>query len=254
MKLPPWVTQFGLVGERKALSLLCLAAYATLFGLMGVIAMSQIPEWTACFVALAVCYGVGFFAVAANWFWGRWFAVGLGYSGLTMAIMAVVATRELSSAMVIFGVMHALIAICLLGDKMQAVYEARTDWRARWKLDDQGVARVRASVTRAASSLPSLILWVLAPREGAEMALLAAAGIGLYGLLRGRSWGVLALGATGVAAVTGAVIGHIEPLSFGDGGGAIPGGWLAAAAGVALLASFAPFARGVASRLLRPAQ
>src|SRR5690349_14716497 len=125
MKLPAWVSQFGLVGERKALSLLFLAAYATLFGLMGLIAMSQIPEWTACFFAMAAVYAVGFFAVAADWFWGRWFAVGLGYSGLTMAIMAVVATRELSPAMMIFGAMHGLMSVCLLGEKMQAVYEAR---------------------------------------------------------------------------------------------------------------------------------
>jgi hypothetical protein len=258
MKLPAWLTQFGLVGERKALALLCLAAYATLFALMGLIAMSQIPEWTACFFAMAACYGVGFFAVAAGWFWGRWFAVGLGYSGLTMAIMAIVATRDLSVAMLVFGAMHGLMAICLLGEKMQAVYEARTDWRQRWKLDDQGVARVRASVTRAASSLPSLILWVLAPREGAEVALLALAGIGLFGLLRGRAWGVLVLGASGFAAIAGAaasaISGHTEPLAFGDGAGVIPSGWLAAAAGVALLAATAPFARGIAHKLLRPAR
>jgi hypothetical protein len=205
MKLPEQVSQFGLVGERKALALLVLGFYATVFMIMGLIAMSQLPEWTACFFGLSVCYGVGFFAVAADWFWGRWFAIGLGNSGLMMAIMSVVATREVIPSMVVFGAMHAVVSLCLLGEKMAGVYEARTDWRAKWNLDDQGVIRVKHSVSRAAASLPSLILWALAPREGAALAVLALTAVGLFGMLRGRTWGVLAIAGAGVASIASAL-------------------------------------------------
>ena len=68
---------------------------------------------------------------------------------------------------------HAIVAACLQGEKMAVLFDAKPDWRNRWKLDDQGVIRVRKSVTRAASSLPALIMFALAPREGQE--LLAAA-------------------------------------------------------------------------------
>ena len=205
MKLPEKISQFGLVGERKAVALLCLGFFTTIFGIMGLIALSQLPEWTACFFGLSAVYAVGFFAVAADWFWGRWFAVGLGNSGLVMAVMSVVATHEIIPQMVVFGVMHGLVSLSLLGEKMAGVYEARTEWRAKWNLDDQGVVRIKHSVQRAAASLPSLILWALAPREGAAVAVLVLSMVGLAGLLRGRTWGVLALGGAGVAAIVSAL-------------------------------------------------
>jgi|SRR5579871_2105745 len=205
MKLPEQVTKIGFVGERKAVALLCLGFYVTIFAVMGLIAMAQIPEWMPCFFGLAVCYAAGFFAVAADWFWGRWFAIGLGYSGITMAVMSVLATRQLLPTMVVFGVMHALVTLCLMGEKMAAVYEAKTEWRQRWNLDDNGVLRIKNSVTRAAASLPSLIMWALAPRDGAAIAVVALAAIGVFGLIRGRTWGVIAVGVSGVAAIWGAV-------------------------------------------------
>src|SRR6185436_9720780 len=118
---------------------LCLGFYATIFTVMGLIAMAQLPEWTACFFGMAACYVIGFFAVAADWFWGRWFAIGLGYSGLTMAVMSIIATGQIMLQMAVFGVMHGLVSGCLLGEKMAACYEAKPEWRARWNLDEQGV-------------------------------------------------------------------------------------------------------------------
>jgi hypothetical protein len=127
-----------------------------------------------------------------------------------MAIMAFVTTRSLPAPMVIFGVMHALVSVCLAGEKMAAAFDAKPEWRARWKLDDQGVLRVRRSVTRAASSLPALIMFALAPRENAGSfsvgwdftaillgALAIAALIGLLTSL--RTWTVLTLAAVGLA-------------------------------------------------------
>jgi hypothetical protein len=85
----------------------------------------------------------------------------------------------------------------MAGKKMAAQYDLQEPWRARYGMDEFGVARLRKTVTRAAASLPSLILWALGPKEGQGGMLLAAAGIatllsvaaGLRGLVQLRSWG-----------------------------------------------------------------
>jgi hypothetical protein len=257
MKLPDQVTKFGMVGERKALALLSLGFYATIFGIMGLIAMAQLPEWTACFFGLGACYLIGFFAVAADWFWGRWFAIGLGWSGLTMAVMSVVATRQLIPAMVVFGITHAIISVCLLGEKMAAVYEAKPEWRVRWNLDDNGVVRIKNSVTRVAASLPSLIMWALAPRDGGEMLLLALVVLGTFGLIRGRTWGVMALFASSVVALYTSIFGATDyyystgsTLSFLDFS-TVPPALHGTAAGLFLLLATGPFVLPMLSYLAR---
>ena len=212
MKLPYMdaLGSVGLVGERKALALLFLGFYTTLFFMIGLSARTELPEWVPVFSAMTLMYCVTFFGVAAEWFWGRWFATGLGYWGLTMTAMAWVTTRSLPPAMIIFGGMHALIAVCLQGEKMAVLFDAKPDWRARWKLDDQGVIRVRKSVTRAASSLPALIMFALAPRQ--EQELLAAAAfafgiVGFGGVLLNRTYGVIALTVAALATAGTVVFG-----------------------------------------------
>jgi hypothetical protein len=197
----------GYVGERKALALLCLGFYTTLFFMIGLSARTELPEWVAVFTAMTLMYGVAFFAVAAEWFWGRWFATGLGYWGMTMALMVFITQRSAPPAMIIFGVMHALISLCLGGEKMAAIFDAKPAWRERWKLDEQGVIRVRKSVTRAASSLPALIMFALAPREGQMLfglAVFALALVGVSGVLARRTFGVLSL--AGAAVATSALV------------------------------------------------
>lgn len=264
MKLPFMDTlgSVGLVGERKALALLFLGFYTTLFFMIGLSARSELPEWVPVFTAMTVMYGMAFFSVAAEWFWGRWFATGLGYWGMTMTIMAWVTTRSLPPAMIIFGSMHALVSLCLGGEKMAAIFDAKPAWRARWKLDDQGVIRVRKSVTRAASSLPALIMFALAPREGQELLALAAftlAIVGVGGLLAGRTLGVLAF--VGGAAATAAlvVVGH-EPSQiyqvyqyapFGGFAGAAMTPWMGIVAAALLATAALPFARPMAAYVLR---
>jgi hypothetical protein len=206
MKLPYMDTlgSVGVVGERKALALLCLGFYTTLFFMIGLSARTELPEWVAVFTAMTLMYGLAFFSVAAEWFWGRWFATGLGYWGMWMTVMAWVTTRTLPPAMIIFGAMHAVVAGCLAGGKMAALFDAKPAWRERWKIDDQGVIRVRKSVTRAASSLPAVIMFVLAPREGQEALALAAFGlaaVGLAGVLLQRTVGVISLAMAGAATV-----------------------------------------------------
>src|SRR6185436_5998836 len=72
----------------------------------------------------------------------------------------------------------------------------------RFGMDDFGVVRLGRAVTRASAALPTLIAMALAPKPEPEWLVLAGAGLGsagLAGLLRLRTWGVLALGGAGAA-------------------------------------------------------
>lgn len=256
MKLPgvDCLGSLGFVGERKALALLCLGFYCTLFFLVGLSARTELPEWVPVFFGMMAIYVLAFTAVAAEWFWGRWFAVGLGYWGMTMTVMAFVSTRQLPPAMVIFGTMHALIPLCLLGDKMAAAFDAKPGWRERWKLDEQGVIRVKKSVTRAASSLPALVMFALAPRgdqalvHTAVLTLGALALFGLGGLLLQRTWGILVMAASGAACLVASTLittPEVSATAASLFGGLMPlvmtPQIFVAFAGVMLIASATPF-------------
>lgn len=197
-RLPLLEGGFGLAGERKAIALLCLAFYMAFYWLLSLILYNAPPDepqlraWWACFAALGGVYGTAFFAIGADWFWARWFAVGLGYSGLTVAGWGMVQLRAIEPVLLFYGATHGAIALMLQGQRLIQHYEGRTDWRERLGLDEHGVERVRNTVTRAAAGLPTLILIALAPREGAE-GLLVLAGLGLLGVLFARTWGVLLL-------------------------------------------------------------
>jgi hypothetical protein len=185
--------QLGFTHERKALALAVLGLFSSYFALLMLIARNDMPEWFPAFSAMFALYFITFFAVAAHWFWGRWVAIGIGSWGATIAAWGVVTTRELSPPLVILGVSHGLIALLLMGNSMAAHYEDRADWRLRFGLDDEGVKRLRRTVTRAASSIPAIVLFALAPREdGAALVALAAIG-GLGVLLLGRTIGLAGL-------------------------------------------------------------
>jgi hypothetical protein len=207
----------GYVGERKAVALLCMGFFSTLFFMIALSARTEIPEFFPMFAAMTLLYVTAFMGVAAEWFWGRWFATGLGYWGVTMTIMTIVTTRSAPTQIIVFGVMHGLMSVLLQGEKMAALFDAKPEWREKWKLDEQGVIRVRKSVTRAASSLPALILFALAPRQDQSLYGLAsfdAITLTLVGLVvvslvsllvSRRTWAVLMLGASGVALLLRAV-------------------------------------------------
>ena len=189
---------FGFAGERKAIALTCLAFYAAIFSLLSLLLSNAPPDqpevraWWACFAALGACYGLSFFALGADWFWARWFAIGLGYSGVTVAGWSLFTMRTLDPVMLFYGLTHGAIALFLQGQKLVEQFDAKPGWRETLHLDDNGVAKVRHTITRAAASLPTLILIALAPKEGrGELLLLAAAG--LFGVLWLRTWGVLLL-------------------------------------------------------------
>jgi hypothetical protein len=218
----------ALTGERRALALLPLC----LFGLLYlVLAANAQPGWGPALVGLALAYFVGFFALAAGWFWARWYASGLGWSGFMVGVMAI-AMLGWIPALGIYTGLHGLIVGLLLGPKMAERYELRPGWRERFNMDDFGVARLGKAVTRGASALPTLILWALAPREepAAVTSLLGQAQgailivglvllvLGLRGLIKLRGFGLLALGGATLAVAVAAgmsLVGLASPLGLG---------------------------------------
>jgi hypothetical protein len=200
---------FGFAKTRRAIAALSLSFFVTLYLLLALNAPAG-PEWTPAFLALALCYLVAFVGVVAEWFWGAWFASGLGWSGVMVAVLSTVLVGW-NPALTIYGGLHGLVVLLLLGKRVAALYEQQDGWKQRLGMDDYGVARLRKTVTRAAASLPSLVLWALGPKEPGQgmvhATLLIGASLigiaGLGGLIRLRGWSVIAVAVSAVA-----LIGH----------------------------------------------
>jgi hypothetical protein len=220
MELLKRLDEVGYERTRRALAALALSLFMTLYLLVSF----QAPEgWAAAFLALAVCYGVAFMGVAAEWFWGRWFASGLGWSGVMVGIASLIMIGW-SPPLAIYGGLHALVVLALAGKKMADRYDLQEAWRTRYGMDEFGVARLRKTVTRAAASLPSLILWALGPKEPGQGLWLAFAGVvatsfavvGLRGVVRMRSWGLMAMAASSAMLVALGLAG-VQGLSWAQG-------------------------------------
>jgi hypothetical protein len=112
-------------------------------------------------------------------------------------------------------------------------------------MDDSAVQRLGRSVIRAGVSLPFILLYAFVPRpDGAAAATISIvafvlAAIGLRGLVRLKTWGVLALGAAG--ALTLVMVGA-DAAAHGLGALAIR----PAIAGGMLMAAAAPFVAPIA--------
>ena len=113
---------------------------------------------------------------------------------------------------------------------MSEGYDGKTSWREKFHMDESAVQRLGRSVIRAGLSLPLVLLYALAPKSGgATLALsigaLALAGFGLRGLIKLRTWGVVALGAAGALMITAAgadLLAHHDALAMRAGlGGAL---------------------------------
>ncbi len=263
-RLPPVLTSLGSrLGEigfertRRALAALGLSLLVSLYLLLALMGADQ-GLARAC-LALALCYGVAFVGVVAEWFWARWFATGLAWSGLMIAGASLV-MMGWSPVLAIFGGIHGRVVLALMGKKMEARYDLQEGWRLRYNLDEFGVARLQKTVTRAAASLPSMIFWALGPREdgmtmvaGVAAVLLAAAG--LRGLVRLRTWGVMALAASAVVvAATGKVTAFAFTSTYGDFG-AFPSLMQLAGSTLALVflaAAVLPFSGAIVRFLRRP--
>jgi hypothetical protein len=201
--------EMGLEKPRAAIALLPLSLFWFVFLLA---TLNADPDWKVAMGALALCYLTAFVALASQWFWARWFASGLGWSGAMVAAASLVMMPDwnpaLATVLGIYGGLHVLIIVMLMGSKMAALYDMQSGWRQRYGMDEFGVIRLRKAVTRASAALPSLILWAFAPpnQEGGGLAITMAVlltVVGLRGLVRLRTWGVLALGGAGAAVLVG---------------------------------------------------
>ncbi len=269
MQVPPVVaalsarlSQIGFERTRRAVAALALSVFFSLYLLLSLNA----PEgFGRVFLALSALYGVAFVAVVAESFWGRWFANGLAWSGVMIAVVAMV-MMGWAPALAIYGGIHLLVLVPLMGKKMAARYELQEAWRLKYKMDEFGVARLQKTVTRTAATLPSMIIWALGPKEdGMALAVagfgaLALALFGLRGVVRVRSWGVVALAGSFALAVTGAsfLAPHCNcpDLVYGSSRYAFETLTLAAPtlAAVVLAAAVLPFVRPVVRYLRRPAR
>ena len=190
------LNEVGFAKTRRAVAALSLSFFVTLYLFLS---FNAPPGWGPAFLALSACYLIAFIGVAAEWFWGSWFAAGLGWSGLMVAGLSLFLVGW-APPLVIYGSLHGLIVLLLAGRRVAALYEMQDGWREKLGMDEHGVARLRKTVTRSAASLPSLILWAFGPKDpGQGMAhalfLIGFAGLGMVGLgalLRLRTWGAVA--------------------------------------------------------------
>jgi len=252
------LNQIGFERSRRAVTALALSLFVFFYLLVAL--NPPAPDWAPAFGALALCYGVAFMGVAAEWFWGRWFASGLGYSGLMVAAVSMVMLGW-NPALAIYGGLHALVTVLLAGKKMADRYDLQAGWRERYGMDEFGVARLRKTVTRASASLPSVILWALGPKDPGEgmlalVAGLAVAGLavgGLRGVVRLRSWGLLAFsGAAALLLIFKSSSTPLHILGIRPGVASLMSSSIGATLAAALLAlAVAPFAAPIARHLAR---
>jgi hypothetical protein len=238
-----------MVGIRRALALLLLGFYVTQFAMT---AWLGPDELYAAYLGLALCYGLAFFGLAAEWFWARWFAVGVGnFGSLALLVLAKVGMEPIIA---FFGITHLIIWLSLLGEGMASRYEHSAHTAERWNFQEESLVLMRRAVKSAGTTLPFLILYTLAPQQDAIQLTALALGIaGLVGLLRARTWGLAALGAAGAIALADGLglfgaptVGYLlltptgTPMIFGPVVGLLAGGLL-----LAPLAFFRPFVRAL---------
>jgi hypothetical protein len=181
--------------ERRALAAFGLGAFATLYLLLGLLIP---PPASRLILAFGLLYLFAFLGVAAEWFFGRWVAMGVAFSGAMSGLIGLLQIG-LHPVLLVYAGFHGLVFACLYGQAMSHRFEGQEAWRKRFGMDDEGVERLGKAVTRGAASAPYLLSLLLAPRDqGTSFAwtlgatVLAVAALG--GLLRNRAWGALALG------------------------------------------------------------
>jgi hypothetical protein len=178
-----------LVGERKALAAAVMAFYAMLYA---VVALSGAAgEAGRAIAAIAGVYGLAFFGLVAGYFWARWFTVGLSLFGV---IQGALGLWQLGAEPIVLFMLitHAVAALFLWGDAMRLAFDGQEAWRSRLSMDEHAVNRLGNAVTRLGISLPLVLIWALTSGGLA----LGAAGLALLataGMIRMRTWGVLAM-------------------------------------------------------------
>ncbi len=233
-----------LVGERRAIAALLFSFYFLLWLLNG---LAGPDETKNMLLALAGCYGLAAFSLIAGYFWARWYAVGLGLFGLIVAIVGCWQLKTIEPTFVFFGGTHLVAAMALWGETMSGSYDGQLGWREKFHMDENAVQRLGRSVIRVGVSLPFVLLYALMPKADAvSFAALGLALVGFAGLVKMRTWGVLALGAAGVTLLAGSA--HLVcPYAPSSVGLVMPAAQLAAlspvAIGILILTAVVPFVR-----------
>lgn len=162
------------------------------------VAFASPPEWGRAFHALAGVYGLAFFALVAGYFWARWYAIGVAMSGLISAVISVFQVGT-EPVLMFYGLTHGAVALILWGNAMAKGFDGQASWREKFHMDEHATNRLGKAVIRVGISLPYILLYALAPKEGQGLELAALLGLGLAtagfaAIVRLRTWGILALG------------------------------------------------------------
>jgi hypothetical protein len=239
-----------LTGERRAFAAALLAFYAFIYLLVAL--MPPLPGWAPAFTAMTLVYGAGFFGLVAGYFWARWYAIGLGMSGLITAVFSIFQVG-MEPILLFYGATHAGVSLFLWGGGMSLGFDGRKEWRERFHLDENATHKLGKSVIRLGISLPYIVLYALAPKEGAAEALFAALAGGLVltgvvAMFRMRTWGVAALVGGTLAMGASLIAAPFELAPFGNGY-AVNVTAAGTAAVLLIAAALVPFARPIARYL-----
>lgn len=231
-----------LVGERRAIAVLVFSLYFVMF-LMN--ALLGPEESKGMLLALAGCYGLAVWSLSAGYFWARWYAVGTGIFGLILGVVGCWQMKALEPIFVFVGGTHAAAALALWGESMAGPFDGQLAWREKFHMDEHAVQRLGRSVIRAGVSLPFVLVYALAPKpNAAAFVALGLALTGFAGVVRMRTWGLLATAAAGVTMIAFAQPHLVCPHMFGSV--MAPFAPLVAlsptAIGIVMLSALAPFA------------
>ncbi len=173
-----------------------------MYGFLYLLVTLQAPDgWATAFGSLAFIYAAGFVGLVAGYFWARWFVIGLGISGFLTGALSMLQLGVLEPTLVFYALTHLAITGAMWGNGMSRSFDGRKEWRERFHLDESATNRLGKSVIRVGVSLPYVVLFALAPREDAALALLGGGMVmaGAWALTRMRSWAIPAFGAGAIA-------------------------------------------------------
>jgi hypothetical protein len=189
------------IGERRALA---ASVFAFFFVYLTLVLLSpDVPgQLKPMFWGLAGVYGLAFFGLIAGYFWARWYAVGVGLWGVILGAL-LLWQGGVHPVFLFVGGSHLTATLLLWGNGMSEAYDGKANWREKFHMDENAVNRLGRSVIRAGVSLPFVLLYALQPRTGgvelvASLSALALTGLGIRGIIRLRTWGLMAMAAAGV--------------------------------------------------------
>ncbi len=196
-----------MVGVRKAIVLLILGFF---FSQLSMVALLGPSETFGLYMGLSLCYGVAFFGLAAEWFWARWFAMGIGNFGSVFLLLMLQMGFE--PILLFFGGTHALVALMLMGEGMASRYEYSEYTKERWNFQDESLVLMRRAFKSAGSTFPLLVMYLFAPKpEALTFAMLGMAAMAAFGLARGKTWGLLPLVGISAACLAHGLFGEFAP-------------------------------------------